>query len=373
MIYHPFQDCNVSALGLGCMRLPTVGDQIDTEAAAKMVEEALAEGVNYFDTAWVYHGGTSESVMGSLLSRYPRESYYLATKFPGFNNENMERAAEIFEEQLRRCQTDYFDFYLFHNLNEKNADAYLSEKYGILPYLLEQKKRGRIRHLGVSVHAKLETLVHFLDACNGAIEFCQIQLNWLDYDYQDAKAKVALLNERGIPIWVMEPVRGGALCKLAPKFEQRLRGLAPERSMAEWGFRYLQGIEGVTVTLSGMSNPEQLRENMAIFSEKKPLTEAETAVLYEIAHEMTHGNTLPCTACRYCVDDCPQGLDIPYLISLYNAASYTKGGYIAPEETDALAEEKRPSACIGCRACEALCPQGIEISKMMEDFTSRMK
>ncbi len=375
MIIHNFKDEKLSALGLGCMRLPVRGEhgEIDRERAAEMVEYALEKGINYFDTAWVYHEGKSESVMGELLSRYPRDRYYLATKFPGFNIENMKKASEIFEEQLRRCRVDYFDFYLFHNLNEKNIDGYLDEEIGVLSYLLEQKRAGRIRYLGVSAHAKLETLRRFLDACGGEIDFCQIQLNWLDYHYQDAKAKVALLNEREIPVWVMEPVRGGALCKLAPKFEQRLRALAPERSMAEWGFRYLQGVPGVTVTLSGMSNMEQLKENISIYESKQPLSEDEIKVLYEIGYEMTHGNNVPCTACRYCTEDCPQGLDIPQLIELYNAASYTKGGYIAPEETDALAPEKRPSACIGCRACEAVCPQEIKISEVMADFTLRLK
>ena len=375
MIYRPFQDKQLSALGLGTMRLPTLGanNEIDVEATKRMVAYAMEKGINYFDTAYGYHGGNSEPVMGEVLSAYPRESYYLASKFPGYDLSNMDKVEEIFESQLKRCRTEYFDFYLFHCLCEMNVGPYLDEKNGIVAYLLEQKKRGRIRHLGVSTHASPETTCRFLDALDGNIEFCQIQLNWLDWDFQQAGRVVSLLRERGIPVWVMEPLRGGSLLKLAERHEARLRELAPDRSLPEWGFRFLEDIEGVTVVLSGMSNEEQLRENIAIFSQEKPLSALERDTLLSIGYEMTHEKSLPCTACRYCTDYCPQGLDIPRLVALYNEHVYSGGNFMAPYTLRGFSKDKWPSACIACRACEGVCPQGIKISEMMADFTRRLE
>ncbi len=375
MICNKFSGLRLSALGMGCMRLPTKGSyaEIDMERTAEMIGYAMSRGVNYFDTAWGYHDGHSEGAVGEILSHYPRESYYLASKFPGYDLGNMDKMEEIFEEQLRRCKTEYFDFYLFHNVCELNIDAYLDPSYGILDYLMKQKENGRIRHLGFSTHASFDTFRRFLDAYGYAMEFCQIQLNWLDWDFQDARAKVEYLNEIGMPIWVMEPVRGGRLCTLAPKYENMLRSLSPQRSMPEWAFRYLQTVPGVTLTLSGMSNFDQLKENIAVFEEHKPLNEPEMQALYDISHEMTRKNTLPCTACRYCTEKCPMELDIPRIIELYNEHTYTDGGFIAPMAMDAFPSEKKPSACLGCRACEAVCPQNIKISEMMRDFASKLK
>ena len=205
------------------------------------------------------------------------------------------------------------------------------------------------------------------------MEFCQIQLNYLDWTLQDAKAKYEMLTERGIPVWVMEPVRGGRLFNLAPVFAKVLTDAAPERTTAEWAFRYIQSVPGVCVTLSGMSNMEQLKENIALFAEKKPLTDEETDILYALGRKMTEKNPLPCTGCKYCTEYCPMELDIPYIIELYNNYKFTTGGFIAPRETAVMPDEKKPSACIGCRACEGVCPQGIKISEMMADFTSRLK
>ncbi len=375
MIFNKFQDISLSALGMGCMRLPTVPEtkEIDIEKTAEMVAYAIENGVNYFDTAWGYHGGKSEPVMGEILSKYPRESYCLASKFPGYDVSNMDKAEKIFEEQLVRCKVDYFDFYLFHNVCEANIEYYLDPKYGIYDYLCLQKKNGRIKHLGFSVHGNTETTRRFLDAYGDAIEFCQIQLNWLDWDFQNAKEKVEMMTERGIPVWVMEPVRGGKLCTLAPKYERVLRKYAPERSNPEWCFRYLQSIPSVTLTLSGMSNFEQLKENIATFSTYEPLTENEIATLYDIAHHMTSVGSVPCTSCRYCVAQCPMGLDIPHLIELYNEHNYTEDGFIAPMAISSLPDDKKPSACISCRACEELCPQSIKISDIMHDFDAILK
>lgn len=373
MIYKQFQDLKLSALGLGTMRLPVVDGkvgQIDEEATAKMVAIALEKGINYFDTAWMYHEYTSEAVIGKILNQYPRDSFYLATKFPGMNPAYREKPAEIFEKQLEKCQVDYFDFYLVHNLNEQNIDAYMDESDTVMPYLLEQKEKGRIRHFGLSVHGSVETLKRFLDRWGEHIEFCQIQLNYIDWNLQKACDKVALLNERNIPVWVMEPLRGGKLATLSEANTAKLNTLRPDEGVPAWGFRFLQSIPGVTMVLSGMSNEEQLMDNIRTFENDRPLNENEMAVIKQIAEEMSGG--VPCTACHYCTTCCPLGLDIPKLMELYNEFNFSGGGFLAPMMVSAMPEEKRPSACIGCRSCEAMCPQSIHISEVMADFAAKL-
>lgn len=375
MIYKNFQDLRLSALGMGAMRLPVRNGNdadIDTAATEEMVAYAMEQGINYYDTAWGYHNGNSETVMGKALSRYPRDSYYLATKFPGYDLANMPKVKEIFEKQLEKCGVEYFDFYLFHNVCEMNIDAYLDEKYGIFNYLMEQKKNGRIRHLGFSAHGSYEVMKRFLDAYGKDMEFCQIQLNYLDWNFQNAKAKVELLNSMNIPIWVMEPLRGGRLAKLPEKETETLTGLRPDETVPAWAFRFLQGVPGVTVVLSGMSDLAQLKENIQTFQTDKPLSQTESDALLSIADGML-GSTLPCTACHYCVSHCPQKLDIPALLELYNEHSFTGGGFIAPMALMAIPEEKQPSACVGCRSCEQVCPQQIKISEAMADFAAKLK
>ena len=375
MIYREFQGLKLSALGMGAMRLPVMdGDdsRIDEEAAKAMVDYAMSQGVNYYDTAWGYHGGQSELVMGRALKKYPRDSFYLATKFPGYDLSNMDKAEEIFEKQLEKCGVEYFDFYLFHNVCEMNIDAYLDPKYGIHEYLMQQKENGRIRHLGFSAHGSYDVMRRFLEAYGRDMEFCQIQLNYLDWKFQDAENKVKLLDEYRIPVWVMEPLRGGKLASLAEEDEAKLTALRPEEKIPAWAFRFLQSLPEVTVTLSGMSNMEQLQENIRTFGEERPLNEEERQTLLDIADGMVKKIAVPCTACHYCVSHCPQGLDIPHLLSLYNEHSFTGGGFIAPMALSAISKDKWPSACIGCRSCEAVCPQQIKISEVMADFAAKL-
>lgn len=376
MIYRDFQGLKLSALGFGTMRLPTIGgvySKIDEKAAAEMFDYAIQHGVNYFDTAWGYHDGESENTDGKILSKYPRESFYLASKFPGYDLSNFGRVEEIFEKQLKKCRVDYFDFYLFHNVCEMNIDAYLNEeKYGTYSYLMEQKRNGRIRHLGFSAHGSLAVIERFLEKYGKDMEFCQLQINYLDWEFQNAKGKVELLKKYNIPVWVMEPVRGGKLASLAAEDEKKLKALRPNDSIASWAFRFLQALPEVKVILSGMSDMKQVKDNIKTFEDAKPLNAEESAALDAIAREMLAKTSLPCTACRYCTSHCPKHLDIPELIKLYNEHRFTGGGFIAPMVVSALAEEKRPSACIGCRSCEKVCPQQIKISEMMKDFTARL-
>ena len=311
--------------------------------------------------------------MGKALAKYPRESFYVATKFPGYDPSNWDKVEEIFEKQLEKLGVSYFDFYLFHNVCEMNIDAYLDdEKYGIYSYLMEQKRNGRIRHLGFSCHGHMPVLKRFLDAYGKDMEFCQLQLNYLDWSFQHGKEKVELLDQWKIPVWVMEPLRGGSLAKLDPAYGEQLKALRPDEEIPAWAFRFLQSQPSVTMILSGMSNEEQLEKNLVTFAEDRPLSGTEQETLLGIADKMLSVGTVPCTACHYCVSHCPQGLDIPHLIALYNEHAYTGGGFIAPMALSALPEEKQPQACLQCRSCEQVCPQQIRISEVLADFSEKL-
>jgi len=367
MIYSEFQGKQLSLLGFGAMRLPVNDNVIDELLVEKMVAYAIENGVNYFDTAYPYHGGMSERVMGRVLGKYPRESFYLADKFPGHQTLESYDPAPIFEEQLRRCGVEYFDFYLLHNVYEKSMDIYLNPEYDILGYFKEQKRLGRIKHLGFSTHAQLDTMARFLDICGDDMEFCQIQLNYLDWTLQNGKEKCELLAKYHIPVWVMEPVRGG---KLANFENSDLEAARPGASVASWGFRFLQGIPNVQMILSGMSNMAHVVDNVATFEKADPLSELELELVLNIAESMK--NAIPCTGCRYCCDGCPMELDIPTMLSICSDIRF------APVVNSvmmiqALPEEKQPSACISCGKCTKICPQGIDIPAVMKELTERLK
>ena len=375
MIYKDFQGMKLSNLGMGCMRLPVVDGNdavVDQAAVEEMVALAMERGVNYYDTAWGYHSGNSELSIGRALASYPRDKFCLANKFPGYDLSNMGKVEEIFEAQLKKCQVDYFDFYLFHNVCEMNIDAYLDPRHGILDYLLEQKKSGRIRHLGFSCHGAMPVLKRFLEAYGEHMEFCQLQLNYIDWTFQSGKEKAALLAQYHIPVWVMEPLRGGRLARLSEEESAPLKALNPRQSAPAWAFRFLQSIPGVVVILSGMSDLDQLRDNLSTFEVEEPLTDREREILLTLGREMTDPKALACTACRYCTSHCPQGLDIPHLLSLYNEHRFTGGGFIAPMALSAIPQDKQPSACIGCRSCEAVCPQQLKISEALADFSAML-
>ena len=379
MYYNNFKDLKLSGLGLGCMRLPCIdGDDSrpDPQAVQEMVDYAMANGINYYDTAWGYHAGNSETVVGEALSKYDRSSYYLASKFPGYDLSNFGKHEEIFKKQLEKCKTDYFDFYLYHNVCELNIDKYLDDSTGLTEFLLRMKKEGKIRHLGFSCHGNQETMHRFIMKNHSHLEFCQIQLNYLDFEFQNAKDKVEELNNIGLPIWVMEPLRGGKLAGSALGGEKLLAKSTPDYTPANWAFAFVESVPGVTMILSGMSNFEQLKQNVDFFSERRDLTDDDIAILLTAAHYDTTGKnagTVPCTGCRYCTTKCPMELDIPRLLSLYNEHAYSEGGFIAPMALAALDESKLPTACIGCGACAAVCPQQIDIPGTMTKFAELLK
>lgn len=367
MLYSNFKDKELSLLGFGTMRLPLLpgggpGD-IDQDAVNAMTDYALEHGVNYFDTAVPYHATRSEGAIGKALARHPRDSYYLADKYPGHQVLSHYDPKATFEEQLERCGVDYFDFYLMHNVSERSIPTYMNKDLGIIDYFVEQRKLGRIKHLGLSCHAGVDALREFLDANDGIFEFCQIQLNYLDWTLQGAKAKYELLTQRNIPVWVMEPVRGGKLAKFDQDTENTLHSLRPKESCAAWGFRFLQGLSNVKVVLSGMSNMEQMMDNVKTFSERKTLNAMELAAVLSVAENLK--NTVPCTACRYCCPGCPMQLDIPGLISLYNDYCLHPSINISMK-LDTIPPEKLPSACLGCGKCKAMCPQKIDIPALLK-------
>lgn len=369
MKYTDFLGERISLLGYGAMRFPTVkvGDKavVDLDKTEKLIDRAMEAGVNYFDTAYPYHRGESERIVGKFLAKYPRESFYLATKYPGHQLMDNYNPAEIFEEQLRKCGVEYFDFYLLHNVYENSMDVYLDPKWGIIDYFLEQKKLGRIRHLGFSSHGTPSNLREFLLRTNGAMEFCQIQYNYLDDTLQHADEKCRILDEFGIPIWVMEPVRGGKLASLPEPCVNRLASHDPSGSQASFAFRWLFSNPSVAVVLSGMSTMEQLEDNIRTFSEYRPLDNEERETLRLIAEHLKC--SVPCTACRYCTDGCPAGLDIPSLIEIYNELSCAKSMNTAMR-VEFLPDDKKPTACIGCGKCTEICPQKIQIPTVLSSL-----
>ena len=376
MIYNDFQGLKLSALGMGNMRLPVLDgndNNIDVDAAKEMIAFCMNSGINYYDTAYGYHGGNSELVVGQLLKNYERSSFYLASKFPGYDLSNMPKVREIFEEQLEKCQVEYFDFYMFHNVCEMNIDEYLNPEFGIFDYLMEQKQNGRIRHLGFSAHGDIDCITRFLEAYGEHMEFGQLELNYFDYRFQNAKGKVQLLDEWNIPVWVMEPIRGGQLAALSPEAADKLKKVRPDEDIPAWAFRFLQTIPSVTVTLSGMSDMEQLKANISTYAESKPLNEAEMQLILGIADEMISRTTVPCTGCHYCVSKCPEGLDIPFLLKQYNEAMVAGAGeFIAPMALSSIAEDKQPECCISCHSCEKVCPQTIKIPEELNKFATKM-
>ena len=398
MLTNDFLGDNIARLGFGAMRLPIIdGDasNVDQATLDAMVDTAIKAGVNYFDTAYPYHGGMSEIALGRSLARYPRDSYFFATKYPGHQIADTYDPAAIFEEQLTKCGTEYFDFYLLHNIYEASIEVYLDEQWGIADYFVEQKKNGRIRHLGFSCHGRPETLKRFLDygarkyaeleqrdpetaalfAGNNIMEFCQIQLNYLDWTLQDAAAKTALLESMNIPIVVMEPLRGGKLAHLNDAQMQQLNASAldganpPARSAVEWSIRWLLGIPNVKTILSGMSDLAQVEENCRIFQESVPLSEVEEGVLMDVAESLKGG--VPCTACRYCVDSCPQEIDIPMMMNAYNDLQFDTS-FTVSMQMDAMPEGQRAQDCIQCESCVQMCPQGIDIPTVLEDLAATL-
>ena len=365
MTYKEFKDgVKLSRLGLGCMRLPTVGDdpsaEVDRKRANEIVDYAIAHGINYFDTAYIYHGGDSEKFLGEALNRYPRDKWFVADKYNTMSGSNYR---EIFEEQLERLKTDHIDFYLLHGVTDLKADEYINS--GCIDFFREQKEKGRIRWFGFSSHATPKALERMLEY--GSWDMVQIQLNYFDWAHGTARGQYELLEKNGIPVMVMEPIRGGKLMSVIDeKSKEELAKAIPGASLAEWALRWVMRLGGVQVVLSGMSTLEQIVENVATFEKDEPLSDAQCELLEKAADAYRATIAVPCTSCRYCVDGCPQELDIPKLLEIYN--SFKVNGPFGLGGLDVLEEDKRPKNCIACGTCVDRCPQGIEIPKYLSEL-----
>ena len=364
MIYSDFNGIKLSRLGFGCMRFKTDDNgEIDQEKVNKLIKLAMESGINYYDTAYPYLNGKSEIALAEALKDYPRDSYYLADKFPGHSLPGPVDNIALFNVSLNKCKTDYFDFYLLHNINEWSIKIYEDPEYHIIEDIKKIKDEGKIKHLGFSFHGGCELLERILNDYEGLFEFVQIQCNYLDWTLQDAKRKYDIITSHGLGVWIMEPCRGGKLAKLSEENKAKLNS---ENSDASYAFRFLQGKENIKVVLSGMNELEQLEDNLNTFNEYKPLSEDEQNTLFEIAESLK--SAVPCTGCRYCTKGCPMELNIPFLIQCYNDFKYELAFNVSMR-IDGLDEDKLPSNCIECGQCQMACPQGIDVPSVLKELT----
>jgi predicted aldo/keto reductase-like oxidoreductase len=358
-----------SILGFGLMRLPTKNDgKIDFEEGKKMIDYAYSNGVNYFDTAYFYHGGESEVFAGYALADKKRDSFYLADKMPGWNLTSAADAERIFAEQKERCRVDCFDFYLCHALNKNFFD----EKYKpyACDFLIKQREKGAIKRLGFSFHDSAENLPYILDFCKW--DFAMIQYNYFDCLEGDALELAEILRKRNVPAMIMEPVRGGFLTKLCKESEEMLKAAAPEESIASWALRYAMDESNTFTVLSGMSNMEQMRDNIRTAKEFKPMTAAEKKLLFDACKLHIKRMSVPCTACNYCMAGCPSEINIPEVFSAYN--DYRRDGdFNGYNKKIAGLNKKDFSACTSCGACVERCPQGINIPENMSKLKAQNK
>lgn len=351
-----------SMLGFGCMRFPTLPDgKINEAEAEKMLDYALAHGVTYIDTAYFYHDGASEPFVGRVLEKYARDSFYLATKMPTWILKDAEDAKRVFQDQLARLRTDYIDFYLLHTMDQKKWQAVLD--MGILPVLEELKKEGKIRYLGFSFHDEYEVFEEILTYRKW--DFCQIQLNYMDTEEQAGMKGYQLAEKLGIPMVIMEPVRGGALAGFSPEMNQRFYELDEKASVASYALRFVGSLPNVKVILSGMSSMEQVEDNIHTFSPFQPLNEAEKNVIGQTAAELKARIQNGCTGCRYCMP-CPHGVDIPGNFKIWNTYHMYRKYESVRFPWEGMKEERKPKNCVECGKCEVACPQKIPIREHLK-------
>ncbi len=353
----------VSLLGFGCMRFPTTKEgEIDEALAEQMIQRAVSEGVNYIDTAYPYHNGKSESFLGRILKKYDRGSFYLATKLPLWQVNSLEDVDRIFEEQLEKLQTDYFDFYLLHAINKERWEA--MKAIGCVGHLEKLKAQGRIKYLGFSFHDSYEVFQEIL--CAREWDFCQIQLNYMDTQEQAGLKGYGLAAERGVPLVVMEPVKGGSLASFSGEIMEKFHAFDSTASAASFALRWVGSLPGVKVILSGMSSLEQVEDNLKTFSPFRPLSEEEKAAVSQVADILRSRVQNGCTGCGYCMP-CPAGVDIPGCFRAWNTYhTYQNYQLVSWSWEQALGEGKQAKNCIKCGKCEAACPQKLSIRKDLE-------
>ena len=361
-----------SLLGFGCMRFPlTPEGKINETESQKMLDKAIASGVNYIDTAYPYHGGESESFVGKALKKYDRSSYFLATKLPLWKVNTLEDVDMIFQEQLAKLQTDYIDFYLMHAINKERFANML--KIGCIEKLEQMKAEGKIRYLGFSFHDDYETFEKVLNYRDW--DFCQIQLNYMDANEQAGLKGYQLAEEKGVPVVVMEPVKGGSLAAYAEDITGRFRSLDPEASVASFAMRWVGSLPNVKVILSGMTTMEQVEDNLKTFSSFRPLSEKEHREIDEIVKLINSRVQNGCTGCNYCMP-CPAGVNIPMNFRVWNTYHmYQNYGMVERRWEDELGDAAQAKNCVKCGKCEQACPQKLSIredlAKVQTDLDKR--
>lgn len=361
-------------LGFGLMRLPEKDGKIQHETVCKMVDAYMAAGMNYFDTAYVYHGGLSETEAGkALVERYPRESFMLATKLPAWAMKSKDDRDRIFNEQLSRTGAGYFDYYLLHSIEEGNIDVY--ERLDCFRWGIQKKEEGKIKHFGFSFHGSPELLAKVLDD-HPETEFVQIQLNYLDWNNPVVRSGklYEILHARNIPMIIMEPVKGGTLASLKPELEEKFKALKPDNSIASWAFRYVASLPGVMTILSGMSTEEQMRDNIQTFMNFEPLSDEEKRVVEEVTAVMLDIPQIGCTACKYCCDGCPMNISIPDVFRVINTMNLYQEDFRPRAFYNGLvgAGRGRASSCVACGQCEGVCPQHLPIISLMKEAAKKL-
>lgn len=359
----------ISKLGFGLMRLPKLNDKdetIDREEALKLIDYAIKSGVNYFDTAYTYHGGDSEIFVKDILRKYPRESFCLATKLPGWAIKDKGKTTdELFNEQLEKCGVDYFDFYLLHAVNRDIMTVF--EADNSYEYLAKKKEEGKIKNLGFSYHGDFEFFVEIVDKYKW--DFVQLQINYYDWEATDAKSFYKVLEDRNIPCIIMEPVRGGSLHTLNEDARKVFENLG-SASAASYALRYDLELPGVLTILSGMSNFEQVEDNIKTFAECKPLTDIEKDAIEKANILFRKNFAIPCTDCKYCVETCPANVNIPACFSAYNDYNKTRDTEDLKKNYALIPEENRADKCIKCGACLEHCPQQIKIPDQLNKIAN---
>lgn len=362
-------------LGFGLMRLPQKDGEIDLEQVKYMADAYLESGFNYFDTAYVYHSGKSETaIREALVERHPRDSFFLATKLPVWAMNGPEDKDRILAEQMEKCGVDYFDFYLLHSI-EDGSKYNLYEEYDCFRWGQDMKKAGKIRHFGFSFHGTPELLEQILDR-HPDIDFVQIQLNYADWNNPLVQSGrlYEILHSRQIPIIVMEPVKGGTLASLQPELESLLKAEHPDASAASWALRFVGSLDGIATILSGMSSEEQMEDNLSTFRNFKPLTEKEKDIIAEVVRRMQDMPLIACTSCRYCCDGCPSGIAIPDMIRALNTARlYPKDRRPILFYRNLVLDSGKASSCIACGQCESVCPQHLPIIELMKEAAEKLE
>ena len=352
-----------SLLGFGCMRFPVAAEgKINEPEAEKMLDKAISAGVNYIDTAYPYHGGESERFVGKVLKKYDRSSLYLATKLPVWMVNSSEDVDRLFQEQLEKLQTDYIDFYLLHALGKNRFEDMV--KLGVVERLEELKQQGKIRYLGFSFHDSYEAFEHIINYREW--DFCQIQLNYMDAEEQAGLRGYKLAEEKGVPLVIMEPVKGGSLAAFAEDITSRFRSLQPDATVASFALRWVGSLSGVKVILSGMTTMEQVEDNLKTFGDFKPLSEKESQEIKDIVALIKSRVQNGCTGCRYCMP-CPAGVDIPGNFRAWNTYHmYQNYNVVRWNWEKELGESKQARCCVKCGKCEAACPQKLSIRQDLE-------